>query len=70
MNNDIMEATNRIAFKTKQGKISIDAFTIVSFFMLITLFTNLTEIVISLSILFVTLFLLVIKWSYRKKPQP
>ena len=25
MNNDIMEATNRIAFKTKQGKISIDA---------------------------------------------
>lgn len=24
MNNDIMEATNRIAFKTKQGKISID----------------------------------------------
>ncbi len=25
MNNDIMEATNRIAFKTKHGKISIDA---------------------------------------------
>ena len=30
----------------------------------------LTGIAISLSILFVMLFLLVIKWSYRKKPQP
>ena len=31
---------------------------------------TLTGIEISLSILFVMLFLLVIKWSYRKKPQP
>ena len=70
---------------------SIKAFTIASFFMLISLLTlviviiynglldctylthclqTLTEIVISLSILFVMLFLLVIKWSYAKKPQP